>query len=141
MFDADRLIDLLVAFEEFTEDAKSARGNLDLDPEYIHTFELPAAGGSSGSGGARSTSTMPDRVGGLASSSGGPPLPLSVPGWQLPPVLSSPGVAGVGGPVGALAGAGMALISGDWDAIGLPALAGGSGRAASDEARTREALR
>lgn len=32
VFDADRLIDLLVAFESFTEAAKSARGSLDLDP-------------------------------------------------------------------------------------------------------------
>lgn len=35
VFDADRLIDLLDAFETFTEASRSARGDMDLDVDPL----------------------------------------------------------------------------------------------------------
>lgn len=122
VFDADRLIDLLVAFESFTESAKSARGNLDLDPDYASAvLALPGAPSSAA---ALATSTVASGNG--SSSPSLLPLPA---GFPLPAGLGS---------MGPLAGAAAPLLS-----LGpVAGLLGAGGTVGDDsDARTREALR
>ncbi|GAB4818789.1 hypothetical protein N2152v2_005835 [Parachlorella kessleri] len=130
VFDADRLIDLLVAFETFTERSKSARGNLDLDPEYIHAIDLPpsspaAAALASGT----STSISADRVPvGSAGTPGLPPARAGAPPqWGLPMPWPNALPLAAAAPLVSLA-----------PFVGQAPASGSSG---SETARTREALR
>lgn len=72
IFDADRLIDLLDAFETFTEASKSARGDLDLDPEVIPSQAalMRSPGAIAGQlfpgGGGRPPLLVPENLGPLA---------------------------------------------------------------------------
>ena len=89
VFDADRLIDLLDAFETFSEASKSARGQLDLNQEV----DLPAV--------ARPGGRLPDFVSAYRG-----PLPSS-----LPPPLSA-GLGLLAAPLMAFNALGMAATGG-----------------------------
>ncbi|KAL4452695.1 hypothetical protein ABPG75_008357 [Micractinium tetrahymenae] len=143
VFDADRLIDLLDAFETFTEASRSARGDLDLpaDPMQQGAAQRLAASAALGR-----TSTVPDGSSGAPSTSGRPtlgplpglPLPLPLP---LPGALGLPGGGGTGGQVagqlaGALGALGMAPLLLLAPGGGVP-----GGTVDMEDNRTREALR
>lgn len=115
-FDADRLIDLLGAFETFQEAASSARGDMDLQNLAA---PQPAALGT--------TSTMPEP----SSSGGGGLLPTPAPGWPLP-----------GGQLAGLALSGLSLVAlSPVSSFGSFDDGGGGLPAPQTDARTREALR
>ncbi|KAG1670981.1 hypothetical protein FOA52_014370 [Chlamydomonas sp. UWO 241] len=94
VFDADRLIDLLTALEDYTEASQSARG--DMDKEGGVEIGGLDARARLGRGGAF-TSTMPD--GGDASTSGRAPLPLFPP-FPFPFPFPLPGGGGANGGFG-----------------------------------------
>jgi hypothetical protein len=111
VFDADRLIDLLNAFESFTVAAGSARGGMD---------ELPAAAAAGSSGRAPAAAggwQQPPQPGGLGGFGGG--------GWPGA-ALGAPLAALLGPSDGAAAGAGSWLLGG-LGAAGAGAAAGGGG--------------
>ena len=120
-FDAERLVDLLEAFETFSEASKSARGNLDLSPSVF---------------------LAPDS----SSSGGGPPAPFGR-GWEQPG-SSNPIFGGAGGLWDALVPASMtAGLAAPLMALSSPMTMGsfaggvGGGGVGGDSQRTREALK
>lgn len=104
IFDADRLIDLLNAFESFTVASQSSRGDMDqelLAEEQASSRRMAAAAAASSSNG--------------SSSRGGGGGGVGIFGPQLLPQLSLPGVAfGNGASVAQAAASGVGLF-------GLPA--------------------
>ena len=117
------------AFESFSEAAKSARGNLDLDPDYIHSMGLdaPRPGSSSSSG-------FSDAATAASSSGGGAGFPALLP-LRLPG-----GGGGADGFPGAVAAGGLGALSGvlSLSPVGPLAVRGG---VAPPDSKTREALR
>lgn len=133
VFDADRLIDLLDAFETFAESSKSARGDLDLDPDYIHAMGLDAP-----------PSQQPTASAALRGGGSGPLGPFGLPSLPMPAGFPTSSPGAMGGPLagmGALAGlgawAGALSLSPAAGVIGTGALGGGG----VEDGRTREALR
>lgn len=62
VFDADRLIDLLAAFEDFSVASKSATGDLDVGPPRPgSTFKLPAQPGKAQTADITTAGSMPNR--------------------------------------------------------------------------------
>lgn len=71
VFDADRLIDLLAAFEDFSVAAKSARGDMDVGaPRPGASFKLPAEPGKSQSADFSNTRSMSNGRASTSSSTG-----------------------------------------------------------------------
>lgn len=139
-FDADRLIDLLAAFETYSEASQSARGNMDTP----QGGQATAPQGLAAAAAMGRTSTFPDGSSGAPSTSGR--LPGGFPGFPggfpgLPG--SSGGMAGPFGPAGQLASALNGMVTAPLLALSpvaaLPA-PGGSSLDMSDN-RNREALR
>lgn len=134
VFDADRLIDLLDAFETFTVASRSARGDMDLTEDPLQQ----AAQQRLAAAAVGRTSTVPDNSSGPASTSG---RALGFPGAGGFP--SSSGSDPFGQLAGALTGLAMAPLS----ALGGPAGGGpGVGLLSTqsvdlEDSRTREALR
>lgn len=98
VFDADRLIDLLIALENYSTHAQSARGDMDMAGSIPVGLRSPSSGAPSSSSAAGAlrggfTSTMPDAVGGFAGLD------------ALPGLFPFPGLGGAA-PAGALAAAG-----------------------------------
>jgi aarF domain-containing kinase len=106
IFDADRLIDLLNAFESFTVASQSSRGDMDqqlLAEEQASARRQAAAAAAARNGGSSSSSS--------SSSSGG----VGIFGPQLIPQLALPGAAfGDGAGLAQAAASGVGLF-------GLPA--------------------
>lgn len=134
VFDVDRLIDLLDAFETFTEHSRSARGDLDLytDPMQQAAAQRLAAAAAAGH------TAWSDGAPGPASASGRGSL---LGGLQLPFPFPFPGLPGSGGGgggqlAGALSGLGMAPLG--WVSPNA-ALPGGS--IDMEDSRSREALK
>lgn len=75
-FDAERIVDLLGAYEGFSKSSRSARGSMDTDGSAPAGARAPA--GNGGALGWPSTSTVPPAGGGGGADFGG------FPGWQLP---------------------------------------------------------
>jgi len=151
VFDADRLIDLLVALEDFHVASNSAAGDLADSPNLLSSSARGAF-----------TSTMPE------ASSSSPRSPPSSPFPGFPPLFPQPGVDGVGGfpfpmPMPGIWGGGVPfpggavglsifeaspmgqMISGALrTATGVPSMAAagaGAGAGAGGSGQTREALR
>lgn len=103
IFDADRLIDLLNAFESFAVASQSSRGDMDQEQE-----QAVAAASSSNGNGSRSSSSSVSPFGGGVGIFG----PQLIPQLQLP--LPLPGAVFGDGAVAAVGGPGVGLF-------GLPA--------------------
>ncbi|PSC74356.1 putative aarF domain-containing kinase chloroplastic [Micractinium conductrix] len=145
VFDADRLIDLLDAFETFTEHSRSARGDLDLDQDPIQQAAAQRLASSQAAAALGRTSTFPDDSSGQASTSGRQ-LPTgfpSLPGFPTGfPTL--PGLPGGGAGAGALAAAfGLGGGGGGGGTSLVPTSSLGLAGASVDfeDSHTREALR
>lgn len=118
VFDAERLIDLLDAFEAFTEASQSARGQLDLNVNVDMPAEayIPRAGEPASSPAA--APWFPPL-----------PLPLPLPGMPTGGAMPSPVAAGFG------------LLFAPLMALSAAGIGPSSMSATGDELRTREALK
>jgi hypothetical protein len=142
VFDADRLIDLLNAFESFTVAAGSARGEMDSVPAAA--APSPAApGGSLGGGGGGGFQRWPGGLAPPLAALLGPSDGAAAPLGGLAPWLLGGGGGSNGGGGGAGAEAPQ-LFGNGIGLLGLPAnrfdVRQGSG-ALDSQGRLREALR
>lgn len=160
VFDADRLIDLLIALENYSTHAQSARGDMDVAGSIPVGLRSPSSGSPSSSSAAGAlrggfTSTMPDAVGGFA---GLDALPGLFPFPGLGGAAPAGALAAAGGLAGAGAGALVPMLSQLYEMsplsqvmrlqLALPGggavdetVVGGGGGGGAEPGSSREALR
>jgi aarF domain-containing kinase len=136
VFDADRIIDLLDAFETFSEASRSARGDLDLPDPLAGLPPSPAAAAAGSPGGG----------GSAAGSPGGGGSAAAAPGYSSPFPFPSGGggqsSSGGFGPAGQLAGALSGMAAAPLLALGSGGALGGPLASMDlEDTRTRDSLR